>query len=181
MLRLVEGSHLPKHLLVDDNGIAYARDFTVRDKSCPQRFSGPARPRDSAGPPFTTIVFGLEMGRFDMRERFLKALRTDARAGRPPPQRPAQRRPRMGARGGRRGAPRRGHARGATQAARRGRHRRVTPQAVSRFRGGSHPAGVGRLIVCVRSRSLHSTTGCQHESRPQSPNPQAVVVLTLSA
>ena len=82
-LRLVEDPEPPRHLQVDPDGIAYARDFTFREKSIPRRFSGPARPGDSSGPPFTTVVFGLELGRFDMRERFLKALRRDASAGRP--------------------------------------------------------------------------------------------------
>jgi hypothetical protein len=83
MLRLVMGPDHPDRLLFDPDGIAYARDFAVREKSIPRRFSGPARPGDSAGPPFTTVVFGLEMGRFDMRERFLRALRRDAGDGRP--------------------------------------------------------------------------------------------------
>src|SRR5262245_39129160 len=85
MFRLVvKGPKIAKpHLLIDEDGIAYARDFTSRKRALPRRFSGPARPSHAAGPPFTTIVFGLETGRFDMRARFLETLREDARAGRP--------------------------------------------------------------------------------------------------
>lgn len=79
----MEGPHLPKHVVAGADGLYYARRLTVLQKSLPRHFAGPARPADAAGPPFTTVVFGLEMGRFDMRERFLKALRRDADAGRP--------------------------------------------------------------------------------------------------
>lgn len=82
MLVLREGPDLPDHVTLDADGIAYADGVVCTDEPCPDRFGGPARPDDPAGPPWSTLVFGLEAGRDLLRERFLAALHEDAAAGR---------------------------------------------------------------------------------------------------
>lgn len=82
MLVLRTGPDHPRHVIVDEDGIAYVRDPVCVAEQAPARFRGPARPEDAEGPPWATLVFGLETGAHDMRARFLAALRADADAGR---------------------------------------------------------------------------------------------------
>lgn len=83
MLVLMQGPERPDHVTFDADGIAYARQLRRVDEVLPDRFRGPARPEAASGPPWAALVFGLETGAFDMRARFLAALRDDAAAGRP--------------------------------------------------------------------------------------------------
>jgi hypothetical protein len=83
MFLLQDGPDLPRHIAMDDDGIAYANDVSFTDEPCPERFDGPARPDDPLGPPWSTLVFGLETGRDRLRDRFLAALREDSAARRP--------------------------------------------------------------------------------------------------
>ena len=78
MFVLREGPDLPRHVTIDAEGIAYAKKVSITDEPCPRRFAGPARPEDPEGPPWATLIFGLETGRDGLRERFLTALREDA-------------------------------------------------------------------------------------------------------
>jgi hypothetical protein len=80
---LQAGPDLPDHVSIDDDEISYADGVSVSDEPLPERFGGPARPDDPDGPPWTTLIFGLETGRYGLRDRFLTALRADAEAGRP--------------------------------------------------------------------------------------------------
>lgn len=81
MLLLNTGPDLPEHVTLDADDIAYAHGVTWSDELPPARFLGPARPDDLQGPPWATLVCGLESGQDRMRERFLAALREDAEAG----------------------------------------------------------------------------------------------------
>lgn len=78
MFVLREGPDLPRHVSIDADGIAYAKKVSITDEPCPRRFAGPARPEDPEGPPWATLIFGLETGRDHLRERFVTALREDA-------------------------------------------------------------------------------------------------------
>ena len=82
MLVLSSGPDLPDHVEVDDHGIAYANNVRSDQVPLASCFSGRARPDEPDGPPWATLIFGLETGRFDMRQRFLAALQEDAKQGR---------------------------------------------------------------------------------------------------
>jgi hypothetical protein len=81
-LRLQDGPDVPDHVVVDAAGIPYTTGVEREDADLPARFLGPVRPDAADGPPWATLMFGLETGRHDMRERFLAGLRADAAAGR---------------------------------------------------------------------------------------------------
>jgi hypothetical protein len=82
-LTLVDGPLVPDHVTLDRDGVVYATTYERDEQDLPARFAGPARPDDDDGPPWATLVFGLETGRFDLRERFVEQLHADAAAGLP--------------------------------------------------------------------------------------------------
>jgi hypothetical protein len=60
--------------LVDEEGLVYTRDLVIRDETLPARFSASLLAEGPDGPPWNTVVTGLETDRLDMRSRFEIAL-----------------------------------------------------------------------------------------------------------
>ena len=80
-LTLVGGPDYPDHVTVDREGLAFVT--VAREQAdLPARFEAIARPDDRSAVPWATLLFALETDRFDMRPRFLAALRADAAAQR---------------------------------------------------------------------------------------------------
>jgi len=77
-----DGPELPTHVHLGADGIGYASDVSVENEPLPSFFEGPCRPDGPEGPPWATVVFGLETGYGTIRERFLASLNADAVAGR---------------------------------------------------------------------------------------------------
>ncbi|MEO1270564.1 MAG: hypothetical protein AAFX99_20945 [Myxococcota bacterium] len=63
---------LPHHLR-QTAGLTYLADPNVETEPLPERFHALPSPVVGLGPPESTVVFGLETGRFQMRERFIQA------------------------------------------------------------------------------------------------------------
>lgn len=81
MLVLTQEPVYPAHVDIVRR-VPYHREVRVTPAAPPARFAGPVVPRSEDGPPWETIVFGVETDRFAMRERFVAQLRLEAAAGR---------------------------------------------------------------------------------------------------
>lgn len=80
-LTLIERPDYPTDVTVDRDGFVFVS--AVREAGeLPARFGAMARPEDDSGVPWSTLLFALEADRFDMRHRFVTALRADAAASR---------------------------------------------------------------------------------------------------
>jgi hypothetical protein len=83
MLVLSQAAAYPEHVTVDRDDIAYIDPSALErdDDDLPARFGGPAQVGNPAGPAWPTMLFGVEVGRYDMRDRVVEQLRAAAAGG----------------------------------------------------------------------------------------------------